>query len=83
MTYRACSIKRSRRTKDSVEAVRTAIHKVLKDDHPQTVRQVFYQLVARGVIEKSEKEYQGTVIRLLVEMRLNGKVPWDWIVDES
>jgi hypothetical protein len=48
-----------------------------------TVRQVFYQLVVRGVIEKSEKEYQGTVIRLLGEMRLDGELPFNWIVDES
>src|SRR5262249_6317530 len=41
------------------------------------------QLVARGVIEKTEAQYQGTVIRLLGEMRLAGEVNWDWIVDES
>jgi hypothetical protein len=34
-------------------------------DHPQTVGQVFYQLVTRGVIENTEAEYQGTMIRLL------------------
>src|SRR6516165_8106415 len=81
VTYRACPTKR--RTKAEVEAIRSAIHDVLKADHPQTVRQVFYQLVARGVIEKSEKEYQGTVIRLLGEMRLADKISWDWIVDET
>jgi hypothetical protein len=81
-SYRACSI-RERRTKAQVEAIRTAIRAILKADHPQTVRQVFYQLVARGTIEKSEKEYQGTVIRLLGEMRLDGQIPWAWIVDES
>jgi hypothetical protein len=81
-TYRACSI-RERRTKAQVEAIRKAITTVLTADHPQTVRQVFYQLVARGVIEKTEKEYQGTVIRLLSEMRLDGRIRWDWIIDES
>jgi hypothetical protein len=81
-SYRACSI-RERRTKAEVEAIRAAIGAVLKADHPQTVRQVFYQLVARGVIEKTEKEYQGTIIRLLSEMRLDGRVSWNWIVDES
>ena len=80
--YQACSI-RARRTKGEVEVVRAAIDGILSADHPQTVRQVFYQLVARGVIEKSEKEYQGTVIRLLTEMRLDGRIRWDWIVDES
>jgi hypothetical protein len=81
--YRACSIKRSRRTKAETGAIRGAIKAILAADHPQTVRQVFYQLVARGVIEKSEAEYQGTVIRLLSEMRLDGRVPWSWITDES
>jgi hypothetical protein len=81
-SYRACSI-RERRTKAQVEVIRKAISAVLKADRPQTVRQVFYQLVARGVIEKTEKEYQGTVIRLLSEMRLDGRIPWGWIVDES
>jgi hypothetical protein len=48
-----------------------------------TVRQVFYQLVTRGAIEKSEKEYQQTVIRLMAEMRLAGELPWLWVIDES
>jgi hypothetical protein len=56
---------------------------VLKDDHPQTVRQVFYQLVARGVIEKTELEYKKTVGRLLGLMRLGDEISWDWIVDET
>src|SRR4029077_12412774 len=81
-SYRACSI-RERRTKDEIEAIRKKICAILKADHPQTVRQVFYQLVARGVIEKTEKEYQSTVIRLLSEMRLAGRIPWSWIIDES
>jgi hypothetical protein len=48
-----------------------------------TVRQTFYQLVVRNIIEKTEKEYQGTVIRLLAEMRLSGELPLGWIIDES
>src|SRR5262249_3462995 len=50
---------------------------------PQTVRQVFYQLVVRGVIEKTEAEYKATVIRLLTEMRLSDDIPFAWITDES
>jgi hypothetical protein len=81
--YGACSRKRDRRTKAEVQVIREAIKSILKADHPQTVRQVFYQLVARGVIEKTENEYQCTVIRLLSEMRLDGQVRWGWIIDES
>jgi hypothetical protein len=48
--YRACST--SRRSKADIEAIKAEIYSALADDNPMTVRQVFYQLVARGVIEK-------------------------------
>jgi DNA topoisomerase VI subunit A len=83
LVYRACSIKRDRRTRAEVQAIRETIKSILSADHPQTVRQVFYQLVTRGAIEKTENEYQATVIRLLSEMRLTGEIRWSWIVDES
>jgi hypothetical protein len=80
---RACSIKRSRRTKADIDAVKTTIEAILRDDNPMTVRQVFYQLVARGQIEKTEAEYQQTVIRLLTDMRIDGTISFAWIVDET
>jgi hypothetical protein len=73
----------ARRTRAEIDDIKTAIKVILKADHPMTVRQVFYQLVARREIEKTEQEYQGTVIRLLTDMRLNDEVSFDWIVDES
>jgi hypothetical protein len=82
-SYRACSTKRARRTKADIGPIKEAILDVLGDDHPMTVRQVFYQLVVRGVIEKSEAAYQSVVIRLLTDMRLNGVVRWEWIIDET
>ena len=82
-TYRACPTNRARRTKAEIAAIRTAIVDVIEDDPPMTVRQVFYQLVTRGVIEKTEEQYQGTVIRLMTEMRLDGSLPYSWVVDES
>jgi hypothetical protein len=36
----SCSIKRPRRTKDDIDTIKAAIKEVLKEDHPQTVRQV-------------------------------------------
>jgi hypothetical protein len=81
--YRACPIKRPRRTAAEIDKIRGAITAVLKADHPMTVRQVFYQLVVRNVIEKTEEQYQGTVIRLLTEMRMAGSIPFAWIVDDS
>jgi hypothetical protein len=75
--------RRLRRSPAEMGAIRADIIAALKDDHPMTVRQVFYQLVIRGTIEKTEAQYQGTVIRLLTDMRMEGDVPFSWIVDES
>jgi hypothetical protein len=81
-SYQACSTKQ-RRTKAEITAIRDAIIDVVESDPPMTVRQVFYQLVTRGVIEKTEDEYQRTIIRLLTDMRLEGDIPFNYIVDES
>ena len=52
-----------------MQAIRAAIFNTLSTDPPMTVRQVFYALTTKGVIEKTEAEYKGTVCRLLGEMR--------------
>jgi hypothetical protein len=79
-SYRACP---TRRTKADIASIRDAIVEVIDDDPPMTVRQVFYQLVGRGVVEKTEAQYQGTVIRLMTEMRLDGSLPYSSVVDET
>lgn len=75
--------KRRRRTRAEMASIRQAIIDTLEEDPPMTVRQVFYLLETRGVIEKTEAEYNGVVVRLLTEMRLTGEVPWNYIVDSS
>jgi hypothetical protein len=81
--YSASPIKRFRRTKAAVTSIRDAIREILEVDHPQTVRQVFYALTVRGLIKKAEIEYQQTVIRLLVDMREAGEIPFGWIADNT
>jgi hypothetical protein len=71
------SPKRFRRTKAAITSVRDAIKDILEHDNPQMVRQVFYALTVRGVIAKAEIEYQRTVVRLLVDMREAGDIPFD------
>ena len=45
--YGACPIKhRHRRSKGEIEQIKTVILTALDDDHPMTVRQVFYRLVS-------------------------------------
>ena len=82
-SYSASPIKRNRRTKAEISAIKRAIIDMLSGDNPQTVRQVFYALTVRGLIKKAEIEYQQTVIRLLVDMRESGEVPFDWIADNT
>jgi hypothetical protein len=82
-SYGSCPIRRARRTKAAIGEIRQAIHDVVEEDPPMTVRQVFYQLVTRSIIDKTEEAYQGTVIRLMTEMRLAGDLPYSWVVDES
>jgi hypothetical protein len=69
--YEASSIKRQRRTKADMAVIRDAIIDVLNASHPQTVRQVFYQIVVRDLVPKDDgpKGY-GTVQRLLSELRM-------------
>jgi hypothetical protein len=76
-------IKRLRRTKAAITGVKAAIVNILSTDHPQTVRQVFYALSVRGVIEKDQVEYKRTVVRLLTEMREAETIPFAWIADNT
>jgi hypothetical protein len=81
--YVASDIKRFRRTKAQITSIKDAIVDILSKDNPQTVRQVFYALTVRGVINKAEIEYQRTVVRLLAEMREAGEIPFEWIADNT
>jgi hypothetical protein len=47
-----------------------------------TVRQLYYQCVARGWIENNEREYQ-KIIRLLTDARGAGLFDWDAIEDRG
>lgn len=49
---------------------------------PLTLRQVYYRLVAGGVIENNRSEYQ-KLSRILTTARLDGEVPWDALEDRA
>jgi hypothetical protein len=49
---------RKRRTRSEISALCDAIYAVVSQQRPMTVRQVFYQLVKAGLIDKSERDYQ-------------------------
>jgi hypothetical protein len=85
-SYVASDIKRprrSRRSKAAITDIKTAIIDILSKDNPQTVRQVFYALTVRGVINKAEVKYQRTAVRLLTDMRQADQIPFEWIADNT
>jgi hypothetical protein len=76
-------IKSARRTKAEIADIRSGLFKIVAAERPMTVRQVFYQAVVAGLIEKTEAEYQNTVARLLLDMRRGGEIPYSWIADNT
>ncbi len=71
------------RTRAESRAIREGLYTILAAHHPMTVRQVFYQATTRGLVDKIEAEYKGIVVRFLGELRRNGTIPFEWIVDNT
>jgi hypothetical protein len=72
-----------RRTKADIYHLRDSLLRIIARYKPMTVRQVYYQAVSRGLIDKTEPEYKSTVCRLLADMRRNGELPYTWIADNT
>jgi hypothetical protein len=82
--YSASTItRRPRRSKAEIQVIRDAAYALLRESHPMTVRQVFYRLTVGGYVAKTESEYNQTVVRLLLRMRLEGDIPFSWIADNT
>lgn len=61
--YRASTLKRSRRTKEQLDQLDGQIIDVLRNDHPQSVRHIFYRMTDPRLpeyVEKSDNGYIGT-----------------------
>jgi hypothetical protein len=80
--------KKNRRTQEEMQECREAIRKAAAAEHPLTLRRLFYILVStrsaihpeRGIYQKTEAEY-GNLGRLLCEMREDGSILWEWVID--
>ena len=66
-----------------MDRIRDYLYELIEAHQPMTVRQVFYQAVSAGVIDKTEGEYKQTIGRLLTEMRLARLIPFGWIADNT
>jgi hypothetical protein len=59
-----------------------AARAVLEAAHPMTLRQTYYALVVRKVIENIEREYN-RLKKALTKARYGGLIPFSWIIDPS
>jgi hypothetical protein len=75
--------RRRRRTQAEMYNLRAELLSIVELNEPMTVRQVFYQAVTAGLVDKTETQYRSTVARLLAEMRRDGELPWEWIADNT
>jgi hypothetical protein len=85
MIYKARQIKRRRRTKDQVEQLDAQIIDVLSQDHPQSIRHVFYRMTDPRLpepVEKTENGYQQVQNRI-TKLRRSGRLPYGWITDAT
>ena len=82
-TYTASPIKRRRRSKADMAVIRQAMLDIVLAGDGMTVRHLFYRLVAKGVVDKTEADYDGTVSRLAVELRRVKAIPFGKIIDGS
>lgn len=83
MTLSPMPHKRRRRTRAEINRISDAMAKLAREHGPLTVRQLFYLLVSGGLIEKTEAEYKSTVVRLTLDMRREGVIPWASVVDRT
>jgi hypothetical protein len=82
---RPSPLKRRRRTKAQVEQLNHQIVEVLREDHPQSIRHVFYRMTDPRLPEPVEKSDQGyrQVQERLVNLRRENVIPYHWIADMS
>jgi hypothetical protein len=83
--YRTGTIKRVRRTRDAIDQLDAQIVAVLSEDHPQSVRHVFYRMTDPRLpepVEKSDRGYRHVQDRC-VKLRRAGAIPYAWIADMS
>lgn len=83
--YGAGTLKRERRTKDRMTTLDAQIMTVLREDHPQSVRHVFYRMTDPRLsepVEKSDRGYRHVQSRC-VKLRRAGLIPYNWIADMS
>lgn len=71
---------RTRRTNAELDEIDAAIMAAVRDEHPCTLRSVYYRVVSAGAIEKTESGYN-VIGRQVLKLRRAGVLPYSWITD--
>jgi hypothetical protein len=66
--------------RDKTKKLIQAAYEVLAEAHPMTLRQCYYQLVSKQIIENNRGSYQA-LSKAIVEARKQEMIPWHWIED--
>ena len=78
--YGASLVSRHRRTNAELADIDEAIVYAVRDEHPVSLRGVYYRVVSAGAVDKTELGYK-LVGRELLKLRRAGVVPYSWITD--
>lgn len=70
------------RAASTIEMGLTARDILAASGYAMTLRQLYYALVSTGAIPKNEAVY-GKLKRVMRDLREDGTVPWDWLVDHT
>jgi hypothetical protein len=73
---------RYRRTNAELAQIDSAILEIAEAEEPVTVRGLFYRVMSRGLVPKTEKGYS-VVQRRTLRLRREGDLPYGWITDGS
>lgn len=73
--------KTARRTKADIDGLKQSMLDIIAQHDELTIRHLFYLMVSQGLIAKTEAEYNNVVIRLALQMRRSGDIPFGKIVD--
>lgn len=80
--YRTSALKRTRRTNAELAEIDAAIYEIAAAERPCTIRSLFYRVMSRGLVPKTEQGY-AVVQRQALKMRRAGVLPYSWITDGS
>lgn len=78
-------VKRRRRTQVQIEQLERQILDVMRDDHPQSIRHVYYRMTNPRLDEPVEKTDNGydQVQQRMTKLRREDRLPYGWVTDHT